>query len=213
MAKGFKSSDLELLIPQGLQAEFLELQKRKGIVASDEWGLVRGEWRVTNGEIEEGAGIGGSGFGGDGGQGAAEGVFPGGEAAGLLDFELDGMAVVEEELGDIGEGGGLAAGEAVLGEEVKEFTEDVGEVAGGGEFAGKGGEFGGDGGGVEELALLAGVEGAEGGVGFVAQHGALAAVGSGEEAAAGLAGGGVFLGKAVCFHGDGQEEGSSEAVR
>jgi len=101
----------------------------------------------------------------------------------LLDFELDGTAVVEEELGDIGEGGGFAAGDAVLGEEVEEFSEDMGEIAGGGEFAGKGGEFSGNGGGVEELALVAGVEGAEGGMGLVAQHGALAAVGGGEEAA------------------------------
>jgi len=45
---------------------------------------------------------------------------------GLLDFVLDGMAVVEEELGDIGEGGGFAAGDAVLGEEVEEFSEDMG---------------------------------------------------------------------------------------
>jgi len=204
---------------------FLELQKRKGIVASDGWGLVRGELRVTNGEIkerEEGAGIGGSGFGGDGGKCSAEGFLPGREAAGLLNFELDGMPIVEKELGDIGEGGGLAAGEAVLGEEVEEFSEDAGEVVGGGEFAGKGGEFGGDGGRVEELLLVAGVEGAEGGMGFVAQHGALAAVGGGEEAAgvAGRGGGGVptlsgqaVRGEALCFHGDGQEEGSNKAVR
>jgi len=147
-------------------------------------------------------------------------LLPGGEAVGLLDFVLDGMAVVEEELGDVGEGGGLAAGDAVLGEEVKELSEDVGEVAGGGEFAGKGGEFGGYGGGVEEVLggveevlLLAGVEGAEGGMGFVAQHGALAAVGGGEEAATGLVGSGAILGDTLCFHGDSQEEGSSEAAR
>lgn len=180
---------------------------------------------MTSGEIEEreeGAGIGGSGFGGDGGKTAAEGFLPGGEAVGLLDFELDAMAVVEEKLGDIGEGGGLATRDAVLGEEVEEFSEDVGEVAGGGEFARKGSEFGGDGDGVEELALLAGVEGAEGRVGFVAQHGALAVVGGGEEAAgvAGRGGGGAptlsgqaVRGRALCFHGDGQEEGSNEAVR
>jgi hypothetical protein len=156
---------------------------------------------------------GGSGFGGDGGKRAAEGFLPGGEAVGLLDFELDAMAVVEKELGDIGEGSGLAAGDAVLGKEVEELSEDVGEVAGGGEFAGKGGEFGGAGGGVEELALLAGVEGAEGGMGFVAKHGALAAVGGGEKTAVGVGGGGALLGEVVCFHGDGQEEGSSEAVR
>jgi len=187
----------------------LELQKRKEIVAS-------GEGEVASDEIEEreeGAGMGGSGFGGDWGKCTAEGFLPGGEAVGLLDFELDGMAVVEEKLGDIGEGGGLAAGDAVLGEEVEEFSEDVGEVAGGGELAGKGGEFGGDGGGVEEVLLLSCVEGAEGGMGLVAEHRALAAVGGGEKTAVGLAGGGAILGEVVCFHGDGQEEGSNEAAR
>lgn len=168
---------------------------------------------MTSGEVRgAGSGHGGSGFGGDWGQGAAEGFLPGGEAVGLLDFELDGMAVVEEELGDIGEGGGLAAGDAVLGKEVEELSEDVGEIAGGGEFAGKGGEFGGDGGGVEELALLAGVEGTEGGVGFVVKHGALAAVGGGEEAA-GAAGRGGGGGQRLCFHKDGQGEGSKEEMR
>jgi len=50
-------------------------------------------------------------------------------------------------------------------------------------------------------------------MGFVAKHGALAAVGGGEEAAVGLGGGGAILGNALCFHGDGQEEGSNEAAK
>lgn len=47
----------------------------------------------------------------------------------------------------------------------------------------------------------------------MAEHGALAPVGGGEEAAVGVGGGGAILGNALCFHGDGQEEGSNEAVR
>jgi hypothetical protein len=143
----------------------------------------------------------------------AEGFLPGGVAIGFLEFALGGVVVMEEELGDVGEGGSFGAGDAVLGEEKEEFSEDAGEVGGGGELASEGGEFGGDGGRVEELLLLAGVEGAEGGVGVVAEHGALAAVGGGEEAAGGGVGGGTIAGEMLCFHRVAPEKRGNEVVR
>lgn len=118
-------------------------------------------------------------MGGRDGEGAAEGLFPGGEALGHGDLVLDGGEAVEEELADVGEDGDVAAGDAVAGEEGEEFAEDVIDIAGGLEFAGEGGELGGDAVGFEELALLAGVDEAEARVGGGAGEAAFAAVGEG----------------------------------
>ena len=112
---------------------------------------------------------------------------PGVETQGFLDFFLDFGEGLEEELGDVGEGDGIAARDASLGEEGEDFSEDVVDVAGGFEVAGERGEFAGD--------LLIGkafgaafffpfgVIGAEGAMTWGARHSALAADG-GEELAA-----------------------------
>jgi hypothetical protein len=136
----------------------------------------------------------GSGLGGRDGEGAAKGLFPGGEALGDGDLVLDGGEAVEEELADVGEDGGVAARDAILREESEESAEDVVDVAGGLEFAGEGGEFGGDAVGFEELALFAGVDEAEVRVGGRVGQAAFAAVGEGVLAESGFRGFGSFHG-------------------
>jgi len=107
---------------------------------------------------------------------------------------FDGGEAVEEELADVGEDGGVAAGDAVLRKEGEEFAEDVVDVAGGLEFAGEGGELGGDAVRFEELALFAGVDEAEVRVGGRAGQAAFAAVGEGVLAESVFRGFGAFHG-------------------
>jgi hypothetical protein len=100
---------------------------------------------------------------------------------------------VEEELGDVGEGGGVAAGDAMVGEIFQEVGQE--EIDGGGlrEVFRAGEESGGDGFdglgalrlGCERFGLGAGVEGAERGVA------------RGQEHTAAAAGGGVVLAERV----------------
>ncbi len=98
------------------------------------------------------------------GEGAANDLIPNGKAAGAGDFVFDAVEAVEEQLAEIGEDGGLAAGNAVGGEEGKKPAEGVVDVGVGHEFAGDGRELGGDALGVEDEALAASVVEAEGGV-------------------------------------------------
>jgi hypothetical protein len=107
---------------------------------------------------------------------------------------LDGGEAVEEELADVGEDSGVAAGDAVLREEGEEFAEDVVDVAGGLEFAGESGELGGDAVRFEELVFFAGVGEAEVRVGGRAGEAAFAAVGEGVLAKGGFRGFGAFHG-------------------
>jgi hypothetical protein len=118
-------------------------------------------------------------------EGATNDLDPSVGVTGGDDFAFDQRKAVEEELSDIGEGGGMARGNAVVGERDKEFAEDVVEVVGGAEFAGEGDELGAHAVGFEELLLPAGVEEAERGVPVPAEHAAGATVGGGELAARG----------------------------
>ncbi len=125
---------------------------------------------------------GGNSFDGEG-EGAANDLIPNGEAAGAGDFVFDAVEAVEKQLAEIGEDGGLAAGNTVRGEEGKEPAERVVDVGGGQKLAGDGGEFSGDTFSVEDEALATGMVEAEGGVAVPAGVATLAAVGVGVAAA------------------------------
>ncbi len=89
----------------------------------------------------------------------------------------------EEEMSNIGEGGGVARRDAVIGDEGQELAEGVVQAAGGLVFTGERTEFGANAVEINELLLLAGMEEAEGGMGFPAGHAAVATIGSGMETA------------------------------
>ncbi len=137
------------------------------------------------------------------GEGAADDVIPNGEATRLRDFLAHAVEAVEEQLAEIGEDGGLAAGDAIGGEKGKEPAKGMVDVGGGHEFAGDRSKLGGDTLGVKDKALAAGVVEAEGGVAVPAGVAALAAVGVGVAASmladgqrlylAGIAGLGLHL--------------------
>ena len=99
----------------------------------------------------------------------------------------------QQELGEMGEGGGFLTRDAALREKAKDLSEGAVHAGGGGEVAGGGKEFGeiersADGaraGFAEELIFAFGVETAERRVDIGPRHSALAAVGEGELAAAG----------------------------
>ena len=104
----------------------------------------------------------------------------------------------EQDLAEVGEGGGFAEGDAVLGYGGEEFAEDVVDVGGGEEVAlERGGDLGAQALGLEELELFAGVEDAEGEMGRSAKHAAAAAVGELELAAWGDGGAGICVGHAI----------------
>ncbi len=117
------------------------------------------------------------------GEGAANDLIPDGEAAGLRDFVAHAMKAVEEQLTEIGEDGGLAAGNAVGGEKGKEPAKGVVHVGGGHEFAGDGSELGSDAASVKDEALAAGVIEAKSGVAVPARITAAATVAVGVTAA------------------------------
>ena len=91
---------------------------------------------------------------------------------------------LEEKLGNVGEGDGIAVRDAVLGDKGKEFSQDVVDVAGGLEFARKGDELASGLIRGQELLFAAGVENAQGAVLAPAGHAAGAAVGEGKLAKA-----------------------------
>ena len=80
---------------------------------------------------------------------------------GFVDFGADVGQGLEEELGDVGQGQGIAARDAVFGDQVEELAEDVVDVAPGLEMAGEGGETSGDFFGSEKLTFVARVKQAE----------------------------------------------------
>ena len=84
---------------------------------------------------------------------------------------------LKKELAEIGEGGGIAGGDAAVGQGFEDFGQDVVDVGAVVEVAGKGGEFLAELVGFEELFFLADVEGAKGGMAFHAKHAATATVG------------------------------------
>lgn len=97
-----------------------------------------------------------------------------------LEFFCDARDGVQEELAEIGEGGGFARRDAILGSGGKELAEDEINVSSGEEIAGdRAGDFRAELMGFAELLFGAGVEGAERVV-FAAEHAAAAAVGERE---------------------------------
>lgn len=129
------------------------------------------------------------------GDGVVEHLFPSVEFIFEFVFFFDVVEGVEQELADIGEGGGVARWDAVLGEGGEEFAEDEVDVRGGQEVAGeRSRELGAEALGFEELLFLAGVEKAEGGVVLLTQHAALAAIRKRELAEMGIRGSRSFSG-------------------
>lgn len=103
-----------------------------------------------------------------------------------LVFLFDVVVRVEHELGNVGESGGIAMGDALLGESLEELAKNKVDVSGGEEVAGeRGGEFRAEASGFEELHFVTGVEEAEGRVVAMTKHAAATAVGSLEGAAVG----------------------------
>ena len=84
---------------------------------------------------------------------------------------------LKKELAEIGEGGGIAGGDAAVGQGFEDFGQDVVDVRAVVEVAGKGGEFLAELVGLEELLFFADVEGAKAGMAFHAKHAATATVG------------------------------------
>jgi hypothetical protein len=70
---------------------------------------------------------------------------------GGLGFEGDGAVGVEELVGDVGEDGSAAGGDAPFGDEDEEAGEELADVGAGGEFGEFGEEFGGE---IGEVALV-----------------------------------------------------------
>lgn len=87
---------------------------------------------------------------------------------------------LEKKLRDVGEGDGVAVGDAVFRNQIEQFAEDVIDVAGGFEIAGERNEAAGGLIGPQEFVFAAGVEDAESGVLFRAGHAAGASVGKRE---------------------------------
>lgn len=132
-------------------------------------------------------GGGGRGGGGEGGPGIGEvdGVvdhfLTALEGIDKLGFLGDGGNGVEEELADVGEGGGVTLGNALLGEGGEDLAENVVDVGGGQEVSGEGSsELGAESLGIAELLLVAGMEEAEGRMAGGAKHAAKATVGERE---------------------------------
>jgi hypothetical protein len=84
---------------------------------------------------------------------------------------------LKKELAEIGEGGGIAGGDAAVGQGFEDFGQDVVDVRAVVQVAGKGGEFLAELVGFEELLFFADVEGAKARMAFHAEHSATAAVG------------------------------------
>jgi hypothetical protein len=104
-----------------------------------------------------------------------------------LVFLFDAREGMEQELADIGEGDGVAGGDAVLGDGGEEFAEDEIDVGGGEEIAGNGGgNLGAKLVRFQELLLRACVKRTERRVIGAAEHAAAAAVGEGELAEMGF---------------------------
>ena len=110
-----------------------------------------------------------------------------GVLVGPEDFIFDVGHGIEHDLGEIGEGVGVARGDFALRESFEDFAEDVVDVQAGVEIAGEGGEifaeFLGEPFGIEELGFFAGVEDAQREMAGLAKHAALASVGEGAETA------------------------------
>jgi hypothetical protein len=130
-----------------------------------------------------------------GSDGAGEGAVVVLVAGEVVAFLVEGL---EEELGDVGEGAGVAAVHATGGDVGEKFAED--EVDGDGvlEIAAEGEKLGADFGGGLELEKFAMVEEAELAGGFVEEHAAAAAVGELEVAAVFGVGGVRFFAVHVC---------------
>jgi hypothetical protein len=84
---------------------------------------------------------------------------------------------LKKKLAEIGEGGGMAWGDAAVGQSFENFGQDVVDVGAIVEIAGEGGKFLAEFIGFEELLFLADVEGAKAGMAFHTEHSATAAVG------------------------------------
>ncbi len=133
-----------------------------------------------------------------GGGAAVEGVYGLGPAAvkvlvagEVVAFLVEGL---EEELGDVGEGAGVAAVHASGGDVGEEFAEDEIDSDGILEIAAKVEEFGADFGGGLQLEKFAMVEETECSGGVVAEHAAAAAISELEDAAIfGVVGGARFF--------------------
>jgi hypothetical protein len=110
------------------------------------------------------------------------------EVDGLLAF--DGVVGVEELVGDVGEYGGAARGDAAFGDEDEEASEELVDVHGGIEWGELGEEVGGEVFGVGLHGQRAGVTEAEIGLGIQDTMATLATV-DGEVAAAGCVFGGT----------------------
>jgi hypothetical protein len=67
----------------------------------------------------------------------------GGNGLSVFLLAIDHALAIEEELGDVGEGGGVAAGDAVVGEVFQEVGEEEVDGGGLGESVGAGEEVGG----------------------------------------------------------------------
>lgn len=94
---------------------------------------------------------------------------------------------LQHELADVGEGGGVASGNAILGEGGEEFAEDKIDVRGSEKVSGEGGgELRAKLLGFGELLLVASVEKAERRMAESAEHAAAAAVGERELAERGI---------------------------
>ena len=198
LGKGASFED-EFAEPWGVWERFGELGVGGGwVLGADGVGIVRGLLRGVwvCGCLEAGLksgtyigfgtrcgcvfGVFGFGVGVAGGEGGFEGAVVVAVAGQVVAFCVEGL---EEELGDVGEGAGVAAVHASGGDVGEEFAEDEVDGDGIAEIAAEGEEFGADFRGGLELEEFAMVEEAELAGGFVEEHAAAAAVGELEVAA------------------------------
>jgi len=209
LGKGASFED-EFAEPWGVWERFGELGIGGGwVLGADGVGIVRGLFRGVwvCGCLEAGLksgtyigfgtrcgcvfGVFGFGVGVAGGEGGFEGAVVVAVAGQVVAFCVEGL---EEELGDVGEGAGVAAVHASGGDVGEEFAED--EIDGDGilEIATEVEEFGADFGGGLELEKFAVMEEAEVSGGVVGEHATAAAVSELEDAAIfGVVGGARFF--------------------